>query len=148
MNVVVCFNDPLVAVAVMVWFWTMGVPGVCGGFMLPPPPPPPQAANPIRSMMATTLPPTRFRRRRRARIPSASKPTQKMSARRALPVVSQFLKSMCRTLGAAAVAAVVVTVIVVVPFPEIVVGLKVQAAPGDGSPEHENVVAALNPFAA
>ena len=46
-KVKVCVMVPLVAVTVMTWFATTGVPGLVGP-VLPPPPPPPHAAIPIR----------------------------------------------------------------------------------------------------
>ena len=63
----VCVMEPLVAVTVMTWFVTTGVPELVGPVdpVLPPPPPPPQAAIPIKSVNVSTAVAS-FQRRRRA----------------------------------------------------------------------------------
>ena len=60
-KVKVCVMVPLVAVTVMVWFCTTGVPGLVGP-VPPPPPPPPHAAMEIRKVSVSPAA-RRFQRR-------------------------------------------------------------------------------------
>src|ERR1700678_474504 len=89
-----------------------------------------------------TAPPTKFQQRRRNRMARISKPIEKMSARNAPFIVFRLLKVL-RPPGTTELGAVVVTVSVVVPLP---VTLPATQVLSDGNPEHENVVAPLNPF--
>src|SRR5271156_4711617 len=135
---------PLVAVTVMTWFVTRGVPGLVGAVL---PPPPPHAAIPINNVnISTAL--ARFQRRRRAWMISARSAAHSSTMRIAPAVLRHPPTSMRRFSGTSELGAVVETIIVEVPPAATVAGVKLQVLSEGKLEQPVRLTDAVKPFVA
>ncbi len=141
----VCVMVPLVAVTVMTWFATTGVPGLVGPVL--PPPPPPHAAIPI-NRVNISMAPTRVQRRRRDSIASAMRAAHRSRMRIAPAVVRHPPKSMWRLAGKSELGAVVETLIVEVPPAATVAGVKLHVLSEGRLEQPVRLTDAVKPFIA